>query len=66
MNISGEKFTSLWYDEVDHVVRYIDQTVLPWDLRVKEMTCLDDAGRDASRVAERLLGTDRVAANGEL
>ena len=45
MNIKNEQYTSIWYDETDNTIRYIDQTALPWELKIRELRSLDDAIR---------------------
>ncbi len=45
MNIQGKHYTSLWYDEKEGIVKYIDQTKLPWELVVKELHTLEDVER---------------------
>lgn len=43
MKINNESFTSIWLDSEDNTIRYIDQTALPWELRIKELRSLEDA-----------------------
>lgn len=45
MNIKNIPYTSIWYDETDKTIRYIDQTFLPWELKIRELRSLDDAVR---------------------
>ena len=45
MNINNLPHTSIWYDETDNTIRYIDQTFLPWELKIRELRTLDDAVR---------------------
>jgi methylthioribose-1-phosphate isomerase len=45
MNIKGTNYTSLWYDQKTAKVFYIDQTVLPYELVIKELKSFDDGIR---------------------
>lgn len=45
MNIKNVPHSSIWYDETDNTIRYIDQTFLPWELKIRELRSLDDAVR---------------------
>ncbi|MBT7713351.1 MAG: S-methyl-5-thioribose-1-phosphate isomerase [Deltaproteobacteria bacterium] len=45
MLIANKPRTSLWYDEKADVIRYLDQTLLPWELKIREMRTVDDAVR---------------------
>ncbi len=45
MNINGTPTTSIWYDEGQQKILYIDQTLLPWELKIRELSSLDDAVR---------------------
>jgi len=42
MNIGDNNYTSLWYDNSTDQVLYIDQTRLPWELVIREMTTFED------------------------
>ena len=45
MNLNGTLTTSIWYDEGQHKVLYIDQTLLPWEVKIRELGSLEDAVR---------------------
>lgn len=45
MNINGTPHTSIWYDKDQNKIFYIDQTLLPWELKIRELASLDDAVR---------------------
>ena len=45
MLIANKPRTSLWYDEKADAIRYLDQTFLPWELKIREMRTVDDAVR---------------------
>lgn len=45
MKINNKNYTSIWYDETQQKVFYIDQTKLPWEFVIKEMKTVDDAVR---------------------
>jgi methylthioribose-1-phosphate isomerase len=36
---------AIWYDEVHAKILYIDQTFLPWEVKIRELATLDDAIR---------------------
>lgn len=45
MNINNSPYSSIWYDQNEDTIRYIDQTFLPWELKIRELRSLDDAVR---------------------
>lgn len=45
MNINNSPYSSIWYDENNNTIFYIDQTFLPWELKIRELCSLDDAVR---------------------
>ncbi len=53
MNIGSKAHTSIWYDQDQQKVFYIDQTLLPWELKIREMRNLDDAVRAISDMEVR-------------
>ena len=53
MNLANTPLTSLWYDEAQGTVFYIDQTKLPWELKISSMRDLDDAVRAINNMEVR-------------
>ncbi len=45
MRIKNTPYTSIWYNQETDTIQYIDQTVLPWELKIKELKTLEDAIR---------------------
>jgi len=45
MKINNVPYSSIWYDDDDKTIKYIDQTALPWELKIKELKTLEDAIR---------------------
>ena len=53
MNIAGTPYTSIWYEAETDKVFYIDQTLLPWELVIREMKTFDDGIRAISEMEVR-------------
>ena len=51
MNINNIAHTAIWYEEGK--ILYIDQTKLPWELRIRELQSLDDAVRAINNMEVR-------------
>ncbi len=45
MRINNTPYTSIWYNQKTDTIQYIDQTALPWELKIKELKTLEDAIR---------------------
>ncbi len=45
MKINETTHTSIWYDKDQNKIFYIDQTLLPWELKIRELGSLDDTVR---------------------
>ena len=53
MNIAGKPYTSIWYEAETDKVFYIDQTLLPWELVIREMKTFEDGIRAISEMEVR-------------
>jgi methylthioribose-1-phosphate isomerase len=53
MNIAGTPYTSIWYEAETDKVFYIDQTLLPWELVIREMKTFEDGIRAISEMEVR-------------
>ena len=53
MNINNIPHTAIWYDQDQNTVRYIDQALLPWELKIRELRSLNDAIRAINNMEVR-------------
>ena len=45
MKIKSKNFSSIWYDQETKTISYIDQTALPWELKIKQLRTREDTIR---------------------